>query len=119
MLLREAFSVAIVSKSIYFSHLLAPFPAAFQQRERHAGAHQASHRPQGIRGGPGDGHPPSGDELPLQLRAAAHHYRRTVRILISAAPAGVLLIWMAEHSSITQLHQHDILYMFYTTHIQL
>lgn len=70
----------------YF-HLLAHFPAAFQQCERHAGAHKASHGPQRVRRGPGDGHPTSGDELPLQLRAAAHHYSRTVRILISAAPS--------------------------------
>lgn len=60
--------------------------AAFQQCERHAGANQASVRPQGVRRGPGDGHPPSDHELPLQLTAAPHHHSRALRLLSTAAP---------------------------------
>ncbi len=63
------------------------FLAAFQQCECHAGANQASVRPQGVRGGPGDGHSPSDHELPLQLTAAAYHHSRALRLLSTANPS--------------------------------
>lgn len=59
------------------------FPA-FQQHECHAGAHQDSVRPEGVRRGPGDDHSPSDHELPLQLAAAAHRHRRALRFLSAA-----------------------------------
>ena len=61
--------------------------SAFQQCECHAGANQASLRPQGVHCGPGDDHSPSDHELSLQLTAAAHHHSRALRFLSTAIPS--------------------------------
>ncbi len=57
--------------------------AAFQQRERHVGDDAPSDWSPRARPGPGDGDAELGSQLSLQLSAAPHHHRRTLRLLDS------------------------------------